>query len=167
MTAWIEKFKVWWSSLGEREKKIVALGGCLFGIFILYQGLWKPYLTYLDTLRHRIEVGQKNLAWMQAADKKIQQWDVQTKKSNHVSTSLVVRLGVLQNQIHQAGLEPSLTQLKQADNERIIMQFQKIDFDKLIAFLITLAKTQGISVSQMSVVAENTPGIVSAAVTVF
>jgi general secretion pathway protein M len=157
---WV-KLQEWWLNLALREKQAVALGGLLLGLFILYQFIWTPYLNQITAMRTRIQTEQKTLRWMQAADKEISKLSGQSKNKSQSITPVIV-LGLLQKQINHVGLEQNLTQLKQATNESIELHFQKVVFDKLITFLTSVIKEQSVSIAQLSVSAENTPGIVNA-----
>jgi general secretion pathway protein M len=157
---WI-KVKEWWSALATREKRAVVLGGSIVALFIVYQGIWSPLKEQAASMRKRLVAQEKTLAWMQSADKTLQQIQGQATNRNK-STSPVMLLSVMQKQINQAGLEQNLTQLKQASNESIEMHFQKVDFDKLVKLLTLVIKEQRVSITQMSVVAESAPGTVNA-----
>ena len=160
MKAWWEKLKAWWHPLSLREKQAVAIGGSLLFIFLVYQCMWKPYLNHMESMRQRIISEQKTLLWMQSADKIMQMGNKSSAKSK--SVSLVVFLSQMQGQIKLAGLEQYLTQLKQSANDSIEIHFQKVEFDKLITFLIDVMKKRPVSVTQMLVIAGDAPGYVSA-----
>jgi type II secretory pathway component PulM len=46
-----------------------------------------------------------------------------------------------------------------------LLQFQKVEFDRLMRSLLALTKTYVVSVGQLSVAAESAPGIVNAELT--
>jgi general secretion pathway protein M len=156
------KIKEWWFSLALREKQAVVLGGTVAALFIVYQFIWSPLIQRTDTMRKRIVAQEKTLLWMQGADKEIEKLASQQSNGGYKALSVVVLLSLMQKQVNHAGLEQQLTQLKQASNESVEMHFQKIDFDKLIAMLMKVVKEERISIAQLSVKAEDTPGIVNA-----
>lgn len=155
-----EKVKEKWASLAVREKQAVVLGGLLLALFILYQGIWSPILNSINTMRQQIVTNQKTLLWMQSVDKTLQKLSGQSI-ANVKPVSLVVLLGEVQDKVKQAGLDNTLSQLKQVANESIAMHFEKVDFDKLMVFLTAFIKTHSVSISQMSAVATDTPGVVN------
>lgn len=157
---WI-KLKEWWAQLALREKQAVLVGSSLLALFIVYQWIWTPYLEHVDSMRRRISTDQKMLVWMQEADKAISKIESQVKNKTK-AVSPVEILSLMKKQVTQAGLEQYLTQLKQATNESVEMHFQKVEFDKLIRLLTTAVKQQRVSILQMSVIAETTPGVVNA-----
>jgi general secretion pathway protein M len=159
---WI-KVKEWWNTLATREKQVVAAGGTLLTVFIVYAGIWSPYVGRVSAMRGRIESEQKVLRWMQSADSEISMIEKQSPGTTGKPVSPVVLLSLLQKQIDAAGLGQNLTQLKQSSNASIEIHFQKVGFDKLSGLLIDAAKRYNVSVVQMSAAADNgTPGVVNA-----
>lgn len=157
----IIKMKSWWSGLALREKQSLLLGGMVLSVFILYACLLSPLWTSVSDLREQISSDQETLGWMQAANKEIQA--AARKNAGHTQVlTPVVLLSVLQKQINHAGLDQYLTQLKQANNESIEVQFKKVSFDKLASLLITLLREQPVSLERFSIVAENESGVVNA-----
>ncbi len=161
MKEWEQKAKTWWSTLNAREKQAVSIGGIVLGIFIIYAGIWSPYVNHMDDMRKQIETNQKTLQWMTATDKEIKKIEGQAKNKSKPITAVVL-LSVLQKQTQQAGLAQYMTQLKQATNDSVEMHFQKVGFDSLIKLLSTAIKTNNISISQMSASAQSAPGTVDA-----
>jgi general secretion pathway protein M len=148
----LNQLQQWWSQLAEREKRMVSIGGVIVSIFILYAGIWHPFLNHLQEMRHRIHANQQTLRWMQEADKSLQKLENQTEKKNQ-AIAPVVLLGLLQKQINDTGLASNLTSLKQSGTDAIEMQFQKVDFDKLMGFLLIIAKSYKVSFTQMNAIA--------------
>lgn len=158
---WRNKFNDWWEPLAPREKQVVIIGSIIVGLLILYYLIWSPYLNHMNNLRENIVSQEKNLAWMQTANNEIDRIAGQDSNKNKI-TSPVALLGLLQQQINQAGLSTQLTQLKQASDDSVEMHFQKVSFDALMKMLITAIKGQAITINQVAVVASDTPGIVDA-----
>ncbi|MBV9576204.1 MAG: type II secretion system protein M [Gammaproteobacteria bacterium] len=155
------KLKDKWGILNLREKQAVLLGCTAIIFFIIYQFIWSPFLEHINVMRQRIVSEQKNLLWMQSANKTIKQLESQ-QTTNNTAISPVVLMSVMQKAINHAGLSQFLTQLKQVSNDSVEVQFQKIEFDKLISMLIMAIKQQNMSISQITLTAEATPGVVSA-----
>jgi len=156
------KLKEWWNPLAEREKRALMIGGIALGVFLFYALIWSPYLNRIADLRAHLPAQQKTLHWMQTADKEIRQLESEhTPKT--AALSPVELLAYLQKQLTTAGLDAS--QLKQISNDAVQMQLQKVDFDRLIGFLIKVAQEQSVSITQMSVMADGSQGLVNAGIT--
>jgi type II secretory pathway component PulM len=153
------KYKTWWSHLSMREKNSLILGAAVLAIFIFYQFIWAPWLNHIAAMRKHIETEQKLLVWMQSADQQLQSMQQQAQTKNTHITPIVL-LDILQTQMQRAGMRSQLTQLKQASNDSVELQLQKIDFDKFMQWLITFLAAQPVSIAQLSVAADVEPGIV-------
>ena len=159
MTASWTKLKEWWDQLALREQRAISMGGVLIAVFIFYQGIGSPSLHHLEVMRQKIVSAQKTLWWMQSADKVIRS-HLSVMKPPPVSP--LVFLSQMHGQIKLAGLESFLTELKQSGNDSVEMHFQKIEFDKLAAFLIRVMKASPVTISQLSVSALEARGLVNA-----
>lgn len=162
MQALGNKLKERWAALAPREKQAVSIGGSLLLIFIVYQFIWMPSLQSVDDLRQHIKTDQKNLVWMQEADKELQQLNKQNQGKRSSMTPAVLLAAVKKKIVH-AGLENYLTQLKQTTNDSIEIHFQKVEFDKLVDVLMQISKQEQVAISRWSVtVVDNAPGLVNA-----
>lgn len=160
MKEYWQKLQEWWSTLAMREKRAVMAGGVAAAIFIVYAGIWSPLMNHVELLRKRIGIEQKNLLWMQSADQSLQKAET-AAQARAKTISPVAMLSLLQKNAEQAGLAQYMTQLKQSSSDAVVMQFKKVEFDKLLAMLIKVAKAQPIDIAQLAVIAK-TPGVVDA-----
>ncbi len=155
------KFDAWYDTLAERERQMVTFGGIGVAILLIYALIYAPLVNHAAGLRDKIKTDQKTLVWMQAADKQIKAIEVQgTARAKTVTP--VEMLSILQKNINDNKFDTNLTQMKQASNDAIQLQFSKVSFDKLMAMLITIMKQNAVTISQMSVTADSTPGVVNA-----
>ncbi len=155
------KLKEWYAQLETRERRAVNIGGTALALAIFYFGIWSPFLARVDGLRDTIVNEQKTLAWMQDADQKIKQLASENSGDRQALTPVTL-LALLQTQINQAGMKDALTQMKQAANDSIQLQFKNVSFDQLIKLLIAVIKANHVTISQFSATGEATPGKVSA-----
>jgi type II secretory pathway component PulM len=160
--AWL-KYKEWWGNLATRERKGLLACSLLLGFFIVYEWIWTPYLEKIALLRKQIKSNNSLVLWMKTTDETIRELEEKTH-GKAKSSSLIARLGDLKKQIDDAGLHDSLTQLKQVANDSIELHFKKVEFDKWINLLISIVKEEEVKIVQMSVVTDNTPGLVDVVV---
>jgi type II secretory pathway component PulM len=155
----------WWANLAPRERQILSVGSLLLIIFIIYQWIWSPMLDQVISMRKHFEVDQNTLLWMQAADKEMRILERQSK--HHVaSLTPIALLTILQNKINHSGLSSHVTQLKQASQDTITIQFQQVEFDALIRLLISMMKEQVVTIAQLSIIADHSPGVVNVYMTI-
>ena len=157
---WV-KFKEWHAQLEQRERRMVNVGGAALGFAIFYFGIWSPFLGRVNHLRTTISSEQKTLAWMKDADQKIKQLASESSSARQSATP-VTMLSLLQDKVNEAGMKDALTQLKQAANDSIQLQFKNVSFDQLIKLLISVMKSNHVTITQFNATAESTPGIVNA-----
>lgn len=153
------KMKDWLSRLTSQERRILGFGSAIVSVLLVYALIWSPFISHLNTMRKRIKTGEQTLAWMQAADIKIQKLAGQDKAASK-DISPVALMSVLQKEINQNTLGQSLKQLKQASNDTIEIDFKQVEFDKVISFLIQTLKQYHVTVDQFSATAGAKPGIV-------
>lgn len=152
----INKYKEKWHQLAVREKVGVAVSSVAILMFAFYQGFWSPMLESVNNMRTNISSQEKLLAWMQSADVALNQ----AADSQHTVKleSPMSLLTLLQKKLNQANL--TIAQLKQSGNDSVQLELQKVNFDKFIVILTKILSEQQVSVTQLSVTAQNAPGVV-------
>lgn len=153
--------KEWWFNLNLREKQTVSIGATAMIMALLYGLIWSPLHNSVTALRDQIQHNQQLLSWMQATDQQIQATEkrAQTPAATHNAGSW---LSIVQDNLKQNLLAKSLTQLVQADNNSVKLNFQQVDFDSLIFWLTELWQQQGLVITQLTITSGSTPGIVNA-----
>ena len=156
-----QKLKEWWAQLAGREKKMVSGGALIVSIAIFYSGCLSPYMHYVARMRERILSQQKTLAAMQVMDQEITTLISQGSKENALLSPIAL-LSLLQKELQHMMLSPYVTQLKQSEESSIALSLQKVEFDKLMTFLIMARKKYHVAVKQLTIIRENAPGLVNA-----
>jgi general secretion pathway protein M len=150
--------KDWWNNLVLREKQMVFLGALFIIAALLYLLLWLPLQTKVAELRQDVQINRALLSWMKESDKRIQE-SSPNKDIRKESGSL---LTIVQKQIKVSTVAKSVSQLRQADNESVLLTFKNVEFDKLITWLITFTQDYQLTITQMSVTPTGTRGVVAA-----
>lgn len=159
-THW-QQIRNWFQQLAPREQRIIRVGLVVVGLILVYQWCWSPLVSHQHTLRRRIHTQETMLVWMQSADKQLQQ-AAKTAQPAAAQMTPVMLLSLIQKQIKEAGFVSQLKQLKQAGNDTVELHLQRVEFDKMMVFLTRLLSQHHVLVSQLSVAADVTPGIVNA-----
>lgn len=163
MKEYWNKLKEWHSRLEPREQRMVNIGGTALAAAILYFGIWSPFLTRVDNLRTTIAGEQKTLAWMKDAEDKIKQFSSENNPDRKNVTPVAL-LSELQDAVNQAGMKDAMTQMKQASNESVQMEFKNVSFDQLMKLMINVLKTNQVTITQFNANALTTPGMVDAGI---
>jgi type II secretory pathway component PulM len=153
--------KDWWNQLSLRDKRTAFFGAIIVVIALLYALILAPLATKNAFLRTQIEHDKQLLVWMKAANKKILalQKSPQTKPSMNSTASA---LSITQDQIKESPFADKFSQLKQAENEGVQLNFQTVNFDALIAWLTMLWEQYGLVVAQTTITPTGTAGSVNA-----
>lgn len=156
--------KEWWNNLALREKQTVSLGALALVFLLLYLIIWVPFSNKLDSMRSKIKHDQQLLSWMKETHTRIQSTEKQQQKKNTIPSGTSL-LSLIQHKINQTTLVSNLSQLRQSENDSVQLSFNNVDFDKLIEWLTQLWQQQGVTISQMTVTASTTPGLVTTEMT--
>jgi general secretion pathway protein M len=156
--------KEWWINLALREKQTVTLGALIVAVASLYGLIWSPLQSGVASLREQVQKDQQLLVWMQSADQQLQAAAKSPIKPVTTDTA-ASSLGTVQNALKHSSFAESVTQLVQADNDSVKLTLQQVDFDALITWLTQLWQQHGFVVSQTTIASSNSPGIVTAELT--
>lgn len=152
--------KEWWDNLALREKQMLLLGFFFISAAIIYFFMWSPLSEKEENLRHQIQRNNELLSWMQETDKQI--LTIEKKTPIQPSRTKKSLLGFVQENINGSTLKENLTQLHQFETDSVQLVFQKVEFDKLITWLIKMTQQEGLTITQMSVTPSASAGIVQA-----
>lgn len=156
--------KEWWQNLSLRDKQMLSLGSFVVALFLLYEVIWSPFSGKIDTMRHQVQHNQELLAWMQTADQRIRVLEKNSQsKAAQVNGSV---LSIVQSAVNKSPLAQHVTQLRQAENDSVQFNLQKVDFDQLIVLLTDLSNEYGLIVGQFTATPTGKPGEVTADVVV-
>lgn len=152
-----------YQQLAPREQKALFYGSIFVVIFIVYQFIWSPLDTQADYLRKQVKSQQSLLSWMQVMDNNIKQANASGTVA-HKAVTPVVLLTDLQKRVAHDGLGGEVKELKQTSNDTVTLRMQKISFDKLMKMLMAIEAQYIVTVTQLSVMAGATPGVVDVTV---
>jgi type II secretory pathway component PulM len=150
--------KNWWSNLSFREKQTVSMGAALLLIFLIYEIIFAPLSSHVNSLRQKVRSNQALLHWMQDSDARISSLEkTQKQQTRNTSTSL---LSVVQNGINNSAIAQNVTQLQQSENDSVQMKLQKVGFDTFIQWLTAICQQQQLIILQMTSTPDGDPGTV-------
>lgn len=153
--------KEWWLNLSLHEKRMVSLGLVVILAGLFYALIWSPLHASVASLRDQLQHNQSLLSWMQTTDEQIQAIE-KTGQKPRMAEGNASHLSLVQDSLKQSPIADAITQLVQTDKDSVKLNFQKVNFDALIAWLTDLWQQQGLVVTQLSIKPGDTPGIVTA-----
>jgi type II secretory pathway component PulM len=153
--------KEWWNNLSLRDKRLASLGIIVIALTLLYMLVWLPLANKNELMRTQIQHNKQLLVWMKAANQQIEALK-KNKKTYKASITGASLLSIVQNSIKLSPLKNQFTQLKQSESDSIQLNFQSVQFDALVTWLIKIWQEQSINVSHISVTSLGTTGNVNA-----
>ena len=155
----MNKLRVWYSSLQERERRVVAIGGIATAFLILVVGILLPLHSAVSTAVSRNETKRDDLEWMQENASEIRVAGTQLPaNTGEAPVVLVDRVG------REAGLASALRGT-QPSGTGVRVQLEGAPFDTMIAWLGTLDERYGLSIESITVDRAVRPGAVNANIT--
>jgi general secretion pathway protein M len=153
----------WWQNLALREKRMLAAGAILVLLFLFYEIIWSPFSGKIKNMRQQVQHNQELLSWMKNADQRIKAVE---KNSAHSTTQMTGSLlSVIQQEVNK-NFAHHVTQLRQAENDSVQLDLQKVDFDRLISLLTELSNKYGLIVTQITTTSTGVPGEVVASMVI-
>lgn len=145
----LQNLKHWFNSLQPRERQVVAVGGVILPIVLLYLLLIDPLYQSLVSQRDRIASQQQLLHWMQQSAQEAKQ--LMARSPGNAQTSTKAPYLLIDEAIRRAGL-PAPSRLEPQGSDAAIAQFESLAFDRLMPVLASLQATNNLTVTDMSIV---------------
>jgi general secretion pathway protein M len=152
--------KAWWETLNTRERGLVAGGTVLALVVVLYVLVWEPLQTSSRRLRQNVAEQRANLAWMRQAAQEI-------KRLNGASIAQPASddrslLTLVDQTARAAGLGAAMKRVAPQGDDKLSVQLDSVEFDKLIPWLGALEHDHRITIVNLSADRTNAPGLVNA-----
>ena len=140
----ISQAQVWWSSISQREQRLVMGCGAITIIGIIYWGLLQPMSQRAELAQSRIQSEQRLLAWVQDKADGI----IALRKNRGVSYSSQP----LNQQISSSARRYKVELIRvQPRNESVQVWIKPLAFNQLVDWLRYLKEQQGIDVEFLDI----------------
>jgi type II secretory pathway component PulM len=146
----------WYSSLADRERKLVLWGGIAGALLLLVFGVLLPLHSAVSGARHHVEQQTADLAWMRA-----HALEVRSSAAALVGSadSLVV---VIDRTARELGLGEAIKSTTPTAANGTRVELANVSFDLLAGWLARLQEQSGVTVATATVDAAGAPGLVNA-----
>lgn len=155
----IDKLKNWYALLAEREQRMVLFGAIAAGVLLLIAAVL-PLERAVAGAAQRVERKQADLAWMRQMAPALA---LAPQGAPATQESLIV---LVDRSAREAGLGQSLTGSQPSGNGALRTQFEKADFNVLVAWIAALSQQYGVQAESATFDGTDAPGIVNAAIVV-
>lgn len=155
----------WWQTLAARERLLITIGVIVGIVLLLYAFILHPLNSSIADLRDDIQTQQSLLQWMQQADLHILQLRQAGYTATSVSTQHEAILVLAEHKLSDMKLNRYLQQVKQPQNNTIVLHFHHVPFDALLHWVQDLSRQYQINVQQFQATKADALGTVDASVT--
>ncbi|BDM62650.1 type II secretion system protein M [Shewanella sp. NFH-SH190041] len=148
----MEKFKLWWGNLAQREQQMLVAAAAVVLLGILYWGIWAPISQAQENARRNLAAEQQTLDYVKQTASRIM-----ALRQTGGKRSAVGSLSALVNRsADKFGLE--ITRM-QPQGDKIQLWLDDVPFTSLMDYLSDLVQ-QGLSLDNLDITATDTPGYV-------
>ncbi len=159
MNAALERLRAWWSSLADRERRVLSAGGVALVLIVLYAGVWDP----LSGARHRRETE------LQAARAMASQLETLAAAAPRAGGAPAGAGQSLLAVIDQSRKSSSITKppsrLQPEGDDTVRIWLEDVPFEGLLRWLGELQTRYGVRVDSAEIERESGPGLVNARLT--
>lgn len=154
----------WWYGLEARERRTLAIGGIALAVILFVFAIWLPAQRGVDEMQARVEQQRKLLSWMQQSAAEVQALKGSGANAPKTRESGQALYALADETARQAGLGQAIREVSPSGENRVRVDLQGADFDKLIRWLAGLKTEYGIQASPLSVRETDQSGRVNAQV---
>ncbi len=138
-----------WSALKKSEQQLLQYGIPLIVVAVIYFYVWLPYNKSIAEVRQQVSYAKEDIVWLKSIA-------VQVKKIKSGSTSSLGSfsgsfINTVDKSIKQNRLNKYVTLLEKSGNNKVVVKFDKINFDHIVKYLGYLKNRYGILVKTIDV----------------
>jgi type II secretory pathway component PulM len=134
--------RAWWDGLRNRERLMVAIGGGLLVLLMLYLLGLEPAVMALEGTRDRVEEQKELHFWMRDSQVRIKALEANQRSAPvRDNRSLFT---VIDQEVRRHNLGTDLTSLEPSGTDQVSLGFDAVSFDQLVYWLDQM-ETQGIA----------------------
>ncbi len=149
----LAKLQAWWSSVSQREQRLLVACGILLVIGVAYWGVLQPANVRAEQAKQGIIREKQLLRWVESKADNI----VALRSSNGVGLANQPLNQVITSSAQRFNIELARVQPRE---DMLQVWVQPLPFDKLLDWLRYLKETQGLNAEFMDINRGKQPGVV-------
>lgn len=151
-----------WQQLTQRERYLVMGAGAALAVMIFYQLIYAPLTSAITRYQQDVINDQELLVYMQNSVPHILAATGQAKPEQTISADML--LPTIENSLTEGGMMEVVSSLNLTNENTVDIQFNEVEFDGLLGWLVQIRKKYGIQVETFSAKPIELPGFASATV---
>lgn len=140
----------WWRRQSARDRMVLAAGGAVVAVLLLWAFAWYPLAASRDALAASAAQAEADLAWMRGVAPELSQ-----RRASGAMTGLDRAgrslLALADGTARDAGLGGSLVRVEPAGTGRVNLWFERVPFDALVTWLESLSRRYGVTIDELQV----------------
>lgn len=150
----------WWSSLPEREQKLLKVTAMIVVVFVYWVAIWRPLSLQAQQNATRVEALRLDSAFIQAAAQEAQLLRRQpTTTGNRGNLSL---LALAEQSSRAAGLGSAFRRGEPVGESGARIWLESAVFDDVVSWMELLERRYGVVVDEASIERTGSSGLVNA-----
>ncbi|VAW95103.1 hypothetical protein MNBD_GAMMA20-2415 [hydrothermal vent metagenome] len=137
--------KTWFESLDLRERRMLIIGSVLLGVMLFYLLVWEPLEHGVETLRKSNAEQQTQLQWMQQAVDEVKQLRGGSGRPAQLAKGQSL-LSAIDDVARSNQLADALKRVQPDGRERARVWLEGASFDRLVHWVDSLQRQQGVDV---------------------
>lgn len=154
----------WYAGLARRERRLVAIGGGLAVLLILFLVVVQPVVAAHNRLASQVRNERTLLSWLNEAQARLQAAGPATASLGHLPPGQSV-FAAVSSAAKSGPVAGSVQRVEQAADGGARLTVKAASFDDLVRWLENLARNDGITVAQATIQQAESPGTVDATLT--
>lgn len=153
MSSLKESVSSWWSSISQREQRMLMVGAFLFALAAVYWGVMEPMTSRMEMAQARIANEKQLLQWV--SNKADTITELRSKSGTAFSNqpfNQIISSSAKRHQIELIRIQPR--------DEMLQVWVKPVVFEKFINWLAYLQEKQGVQVEFMDIDRSETKGMV-------
>ena len=158
----MNNIKIWYLSKSQGDQRILNVLGILVALLLIYALLINPLQKELSNRKTRVSAQEKTLAWMHSAAATVQ--SLSGGQSRSAASNNKKAPYILADEAIQKRRLPTPSRIEPAGKKGVRLQYQSVDFDRLMLLLDDLQSKYQLHVTSLNI-ARKEMGKVSARIT--
>lgn len=154
----------WWNGLAAQERRVLAVGGAVAALLLLWALLWHPLVQRRAELEREVERQREELAFVRTGATEIARRHATGVQAGGQRAGKSL-LALADATARSGGLGDALKRVEPAGAKTVKVAFESARFDALAGWIEALAGSYGVEATELSVDRADGIGIVNARVT--
>lgn len=151
--------KNWWLTLQPREQRALTVGALAIILALGYMLLYEPLLQARDQADNRVLSQRALLGHLQQVSKEVAVLKGQGANVPSMRGKRSV-LSAVDQTSRSSGIKAAIKRLTPEGNDRVRIWLEKVDFDRVARWLVSLNQSDGLVVDNINISSEDEPGLV-------